>query len=64
MSNFAKKLGVFMISIILVGIPFVTGLRIGMVGEVDFLALCGITLTMLEVSVLMGCYSFFVDMNS
>ena len=45
-----------MISVFLVGIPFLTGLLLGMVGELDFITLCGLILTMGEVGCLMGMF--------
>lgn len=53
MNKFAKELGFFMISVFLVGIPFLTGLRIGMVDKIDFLTFCGVMLTLGEV----GCFT-------
>lgn len=64
MSKFAKELGFFMISIIFVSIPFFTGLRLGIVGEIDFLVLCGLIITLLEIGCLMStfiCISEWLD---
>lgn len=56
MSKFAKELGFFMISVFLVSIPFLTGLRLGRVGELEFLTLCGLILTLVEVGCLIGSF--------
>ena len=56
MSKFAKELGFFMISVFLVSIPFLTGLRLGRVGELEFLTLCGLILTLGEVGCLIGLF--------
>lgn len=56
MNKFAKELGFFMISVFLVSIPFLTGLRVGMVDKIDFLIFCGLILTLLEVGCLTGLF--------
>lgn len=56
MSKFANELGFFMISAFLVCIPFLTGLRLGMVGEIEFLTLCGLIITTGEVGCLVGLF--------
>lgn len=56
MNKFAEELGFFMISIFLVSIPFLTGLYLGLVGELDFLTLCGLILTMVEFGCLIGLF--------
>ena len=56
MSKFAKELGFFMISVFLVSIPFLTGLRLGRVGELETLTLFGLILTLGEVGCLTGFF--------
>ena len=56
MSKFAKELGFFMISVFLVSIPFLTGLRVGMVDKIDFFIFCGVMLTLGEVGWLTGLF--------
>ena len=56
MNERARELGFFVISVFLVIIPFFTGLRLGRVGEVDFLTLCGLILSLGEVVGLMVAF--------
>ena len=56
MNKFAKELGFFMISVFLVCIPFLTGLRLGMVGKLEFFTMCGLILTFMEVGCLVGSF--------
>ncbi len=56
MSKFAKELGFFMISIFLISIPFFTGLRLGMVGELEWFTLLGVFISLIEVGCLTASY--------
>ena len=52
MDEFAKVLGFFIISVFLMCIPLLTCLRLGAVGEFEFLTLCGTIITIWEVLIL------------
>lgn len=52
MSNLAKEIGFYIISIFLVGIPFLTGVLLGMVGELGLLTIFGLIASLTEAATL------------
>lgn len=61
MGKFAKELGFFVISILLVSIPFITGLLLGGSDGLGFLKLCGTMLTIGEVLFFTGLFCYIEE---
>lgn len=61
MNKFARELGFFIISIFLVSIPFLTGVRLGAAGELEWFTVIGLMLSFMEIGILTGVFLYLTD---